>query len=876
MRLRRLALRDFRGVAERVVEFDDGVTVVVGDNETGKSSLLEAFDLLLNLPDDSKAARVKATQPAGRDVGTEVEAEFTLGELSLGYRKRWFKQRLTELRIESGGSTRTLTGREAHDEAVRLFGEHVDRTLWSALVVGQEDSLTMPAPGSVSTVLTALDAVSPEGDGEVDHGESVSLVDAVEREYLRYFTAGGKPTGEHAEIVRRRADAESAVADAERRCAEVEQDVTRAERLSENRGILAKRLAEQRGTVQAVRAEQLTAAELLDRVDRLRHDEELAAARSTAARGERERREALVADRDRRERTAAEATEAAQVAVEALRAAEAELNRRTTELAAIRERHTAARERVTRLDAHSSYLRDTADLAELDARLASVEAAEAEARAAGVVLDQNPVDDDAAEAVEVAHRELLAAKAALAAGAPKLDVRRLGEPVVEVDGSSRSEPEFEVLAERRTEIVVPDVLAISVHPGGGAAELAATQERAERAESDLLADLGLPDVAAVRQAARARDAAERALAGARETLQRRLDGWSVDELRQRRDVLASRVTAASSSDADEELPDTVEAAHDLLAEARAAESTVTAGLSDVEHAESLARKAFETASSATAEARVRAEQEVEHRDDLASALTTARAEQADEQLAETARTADIALERVRAELAEAEAAVTAAGAEQLTERLEHETAVRDRLAEQVDELHDELRLVEGRLEMAGAQGFATGLERARADLANVERQAGIVERRARAAERLRQTLARHRAEARRRYAAPLRERIETLGRLLHGPSFSVVLGEDLEVTDRSVGGTQLPVGALSTGAKEQLATLVRLAIAGLTAADGSGVPVVLDDALGWSDPGRLQAMAGLLDRVGGRTQVVLLTCMPDRYAHLPRAHYVRL
>jgi uncharacterized protein YhaN len=86
----------------------------------------------------------------------------------------------------------------------------------------------------------------------------------------------------------------------------------------------------------------------------------------------------------------------------------------------------------------------------------------------------------------------------------------------------------------------------------------------------------------------------------------------------------------------------------------------------------------------------------------------------------------------------------------------------------------------------------------------------------------------------------------------------------------------LPVESLSVGAREQLATLVRLAIAGLTAADGSGVPVVLDDALGWSDPGRLRAMGGLLDRAGAASQVIVLTSMPDRYAHIARAATVRL
>lgn len=179
--------------------------------------------------------------------------------------------------------------------------------------------------------------------------------------------------------------------------------------------------------------------------------------------------------------------------------------------------------------------------------------------------------------------------------------------------------------------------------------------------------------------------------------------------------------------------------------------------------------------------------------------------------------------------------------------------------------------------MAGAHGLASAAERAEADQAQAEAQLENVERKAGAARRLRETLTRHQVEARRRYAAPLRERIEALGRVLHGPSFGVVLGENLEVRERVLDGVSLPVTSLSTGAREQLATIVRLAIAGLTASDGSGVPVVLDDALGWSDPARLQAMGSLLARAGSTTQVILLTCVPDRYAStVPGARIVRL
>lgn len=881
MRLRRLVLRNFRGVEERDVEFGEtGVTVVVGDNETGKSSLLEAFELLRTLPDDSRAGRLRSVQPSGRDVPTEVEADFTLGDLALTYRKRWFRQRLTELRVSSASDgVRTLTGREAHDEAQRLFGERVDNMLWAALVAGQANSLELPAPGSVAAVLTALDAESARnaGVGEVDHGESMPVVEAVDREYLRYFTATGRPTGRHAEALRAREEARQAVEEAEAACRQVEQDVAKAERLTQDRAIYADRLAEQEELVGRLEEQRRASEELLERVDRLRREGELAGERLAMARGESERRDALVAELESREQALAAAEEAAQEAGAALRAAEESLQRRTAELEAAREERGVAAERVTELDERLARLRDRADLAELSRRLAAVEEARAEERALLVALERNRVDAEQAEAAEEAHRRVLAARAALAAGAPRLRVRRMGDAEVEVDRCPRTETDFEVLAERPTELAVPGVLSVTVQPGEGAGELAAALEAAERAESELLAGLRLPDISAVRRAARERLDLERALAGARETLSRRSEGSAVEELREQRDLLAARLAGAPDDGVDEPgLRETMDAVRQELAAARDAAAKVAGRLADAEHAEALARKEFEAAGTRMTEARVRAEHGRERRDDLAAGLATARAERPDEELAEAVRQAERQADRIAEELDAARAVVADSGADALEQRLSDAVAVRDRIRDEIDVVVDELRHVEGRLEQAGVQGLATALDRARADLAHAERQAEILERRAAAAARLRETLTRHRAEARRRYTTPLRERIEVLGRVLHGPTFRVALGDDLEVTEREVDGVTLPVDSLSLGSREQLAILVRLAIAGLTATDGTGVPVILDDALGWSDPGRLQAMGALLARVGGSGQVILLTCVPDRYARIPRARTIRL
>jgi recombinational DNA repair ATPase RecF len=883
MRLHRISLRHFRGVAERDLAFDAaGVTVIVGDNETGKSSLLEALTLLFELPDDSKAAKLRAVRPVGQDVGTEVTAEVSFGDVRLHYRKQWFRQRATELRVEP--DDRAWTGRQAHDEAARLFGEHVDRTLWAALSVGQEDSLAVPVAGWVTAVLTALDDVA---GGEVDHGAAVPLVGAVEAEFLRYFTPTGRPTGDYSQVLALRDDARAAAAAAEKRLAEVGQDVAKAERLGRDREVLAARLTEQVARVGELESRRHTAAELIGQVERLRRDVDIARERRTAARGEMSRRHQLHGEAAKRDETAAAAAELARQAGDVLRTAERELEQRTAALRMAREDLASRRTTVRRLEARRALLRDRADLAALESRLAEVEKARADERRLAAELAQATIDDGVLEAAEAAHRDVLTARAALAAGSPKLVVERLGEGVVEVGGEPFTDSTTELVVEHDTTVEVSGVLQITVRPGEGTAELAAASADAEHHERDLLTDLGVSDITDVRRAARARAESAQALAAARDALARRLDGSSPDDLIMDRDLLRARLDAAAATrDSDggdsgaQSGGDTGgDMAHDghepsaaaadqlraALAQAQEAEATAARALDEAEGREAQARKQYESASGEATAARVRSEQERERRDDLHAAVAAAREVATDDDLTVALAEVESELAALSGELAQAEDALAASGVDRLEERLVDAAALRGQLASQVDDISGELRRVEGRLEMAGVQGLASAVERAHAELANAETRAEAVERRALAARRLRETLVRHRTEARRRYSAPLRDRIETLGRVVYGPSFGVTLGDDLEVQSRTCDGVTVPVSSLSTGAREQLATVVRLAIAGLTAADGSGAPVVLDDALGWSDPTRLEAMGSLLARVGESNQVILLTCVPDRY-----------
>jgi uncharacterized protein YhaN len=125
------------------------------------------------------------------------------------------------------------------------------------------------------------------------------------------------------------------------------------------------------------------------------------------------------------------------------------------------------------------------------------------------------------------------------------------------------------------------------------------------------------------------------------------------------------------------------------------------------------------------------------------------------------------------------------------------------------------------------------------------------------------------------YVEPLTERVEALGRLVFGPSFEVEIDEELNVVSRTLDGKTIPLASLSAGAREQLAVIVRLSCGLIVAPDG-GVPLILDDVLGYSDPDRLEAMGAVLAEAGRSAQVIVFTCYPDRYRQVGGAMVQRL
>ncbi|MFC5065976.1 ATP-binding protein, partial [Actinomycetospora atypica] len=258
-------------------------------------------------------------------------------------------------------------------------------------------------------------------------------------------------------------------------------------------------------------------------------------------------------------------------------------------------------------------------------------------------------------------------------------------------------------------------------------------------------------------------------------------------------------------------------------------------------------------------------------------LRDARAEQPDDALA-TAATDALARARRSEADHEQRAAVLAADDPSTVEAL-YATAKRavEALSHRAADVERRRAEVTGRLQVAGGEGRHDRLVLARTELAAAEREHAAVTRRAAAAVRLHTTLARRRDEVRRAYVAPFRREVERLARIVFGPSLTLEVDPALRIVSRTLAGVTVAFDALSTGAKEQLGLCARLAVAALVDAE-DGVPVLIDDALGHSDPARLERLAAVFGAATAGTshQVVVLTCTPARYRGIGAARTVTL
>jgi AAA ATPase domain len=875
VRIRRIKVQNYAGIAEAEVSFpSEGITIIEGPNETGKTSLIEAVDLILEFQDSSSHRKVKDIVPVGEDVGPEVEVDITAGIYEFTYSKRWKPGPETVLVI-SKPQREQLTGRDAHDRVREIIKEAVDVTLWNALRLVQGEGLTQ-AGFDVSSLGQALDLAA---GGDVAGDREEALWDRIETEYAKYWTPGGKPknTLREAEQAFEQAqvDADSAKAhlrDLDNAADEIERLELAAQDLqlaAEKAAHDAKSLADRVSAIEKIRHVVTAAQQELERAtlvhknaqnDRLRRAELVKAAESA-----RQDLESVIAEIDRSAPLRKNSEERAEEARDALKKARAVWS--------------SAQQALERARADSEYHRHKIGIELQTERLDRIKAAQPRLARASKVLESSVIDADLLAGIEAAYLELARAQAAEDRTSPSVAITALRDVQISIDGTTvdmSPDDEHTRAVHDTTRIIVPEMLAVSVTASADRTEVADHLEAARARYEDLCRQAGATDSANARALLDARTAAERDQAEARATIKRDLRDLTLEELA---DKVHQQVTLTTEYEqnraAEPPMPIDDNTARDLETAAQLLMNDARAAL---ERAEALAEQtAEETKEVDIAGASLTARLEIARAttDSAEKALVEALHESADEQLIETevAAESDVAQAKLSAE--EAAARLADADPDTLNALLTNATNVLRRAGADLERnktLSQELRI---RLRHDTERGPARDHDEAMSELERVRGELQRLTDRAAAVELLHDVFARHRQEARHRYAQPFRTQIENLGKIVYGPGFEITLDDNLSIETRTLDGTTLAFEQLSTGAQEQLGLLARLACATLVAPEG-GAPVIFDDALGWTDPQRLARMGAAISTAADACQVIILTCVPDRYAAVGNARTVSM
>lgn len=846
MRLHSLEIWNVRGVEHLRIEQlpETGVVVIHGENEAGKSTIVEAIDTVLTEKHTGAAKKIKALKPVDRDAGPEVELEVTVGPYHFRIHKRWLKKKMSELRVLAPRAAQ-FTGGEADDELDRILNEHLDRQLLDALFLRQDDLGSGVAAVGIPSVTNALEEASGMDTAAAEDSE---LVNRVQREYEKYFTARtGQPAKELKDAQERYNAAELAHNEATEALRQLDDVVVKHEAAQ-----LAKRDAEEAlPAAQAELAERekdvVEARAALEKIEAQREVVDRAAADVEAKKEALERRRSAVEEVSR---AAANLTALATKVEELSASVEDEKEIRS----ALEEKLERANQTYEKARANLQYARKAhkkkerealgerlEHLGKLDKELADRRAEVAQAPEVANLKD-----------IEQAANEVQVQERVFAAAAAKLVIS--GEGEFEVDGEVQQTDDNTQTIQLRDGMKFAFGKIQATYQAAAGDTSADTVAQARTRLAQLLEDAGCEDLAAAQKLREEFLEKQRAVVQAQREFKAALGTDDLGELEAK--------YAAQSADFEEprehEGTDVSEEALDLSS----AEAAEEAARSEVTMAEKeLAPYRDSQAATQLAAATARHESAANQYAAAEEALHNARDAATDADVEEALHAAKVQLEQQRERLRELSAIdvdtvfALHKGAEEQVRSLNNAILSAD----------GDMREYVGRIEMHS--GVAERLAAASAELEISREVLAAVEKRANAARYLRELLLKHRDAARQRYAAPFVTKLNALARTVFGGDVDFELSEELVVTARSRNGQTIDMGSLSGGAKEQLAILTRFAIAGLV--QESGVPVIVDDALGSTDSTRLNLMSTLFAQVGKHSQVLVLTCMPQRYARVP-------
>lgn len=856
--LRLFNVKRFAGRGVAIEGIDDGVNVLCAANEFGKSTSFEALHALFFQPHSSASGDVRTLRPYSGG-SPLVQADIATGEGRFRITKQYFvgrSARVTDL------ATGQLVAQA--DEAENFIANLVKGgtagpagLLWVRQGVTAIERRSKSDDGEREVRRSLLESVQGEVEEVTGGRRMTEILSATQQALSELVTATGRPKagGRYASALE---DRNSLTGEEQKLAGEV----AALREALDQRASATKSLAEldraddrqqRRKAVEAAQAafdaaksqrEKLRTAEAELRLALERRgvaEKELLAFRAAMETARKLRQERLAAEDQRRR-----AVENRREAREAIAKATAE-----SEAAEAGERET--RDLLARLDAALRAREAFERLAQLKDQLASAEATREELERGEAELSLLKLPSNAVDELQDLEIEIAKLHAVEEAARPSVAVDYQPDAIglVTMNGDPLSDRQ-ERTYDGQARLTIPGIGTVTLRSN----RPSLSDGRLERAQAErrtLLSSMGVDDLAAARKRqveAQKMDAELRELRG-------RLSQLAPDGLTRLREDVAAQ-SAVDSGDL--ELKADPAQVRATLAEAGERLKAARLALRETEPLRGRAEEAFVAAETKLAklnaeqaqidsilgpeeERAAREQQLVKVRDDRER--SRAEAETDAKKLSDTVtdlESAEAALKRARS-------------VEEASEKEIH------RLRETIAGLNAGIRAradeaVEERWrESADARSAAT------VRVAAFEKEIAILQRLASALEKAR-------TEARELYLKPVMTELKPLLGLLF---------DDVSITfdDKSLlpqairrNGQEEEVDRLSGGMREQLSVLTRLAFARLLARDGRPAPVILDDALVYSDDDRIEKMFDALHRQSREQQIIVFSCRQRAFQKL--------
>jgi chromosome segregation ATPase len=883
MKIRSIELTNFRKFVGtvRVDNIGDNVNVLVGRNELGKSTLLEAINGAIFEKAKSTAAHVKAFRHFVNGTVPEVKLAFDIDGKSWTIHKRFAGQ--------AGKATLTCSDDRLFEddaseaELQRLLGFAGSRSggepgIWGTLWVQQGQSFGDAALDEQGqrTMQGCLEAQV----GLVTGGTRGQKIPKAVREALEALRSSKGPRGKFKEAMDRLTESKRETADLEAKRQSVFQLM---EDLARNRRELKQETngwddTAHRLEVDGERIKRTAAATHAAEMRSATDAAKLARERATHARKSVDDRAKAIAELAPLELQLTELNTDSATVLAAKAGAQAAVDAGEAKLTDLRSKTSQNAERARKFERIRAIVSLNTEIIQHQLTLDKAASLEGEAGKLSESIGAIAATDDAVTRIEEAVTELSAADAAMNAVATTVSfaVQEDALPDVVVDGKALDASTASLPVLGKTIITIQDVGAITVEPQ--IKNRAALLTRRDAAHDEVKAALeaaGVKDLAAARMAAaqrkeylrRASDISKelanlapgnrsKKLAAGLEALKGHLG-----ELRGRLKVEMENCELATIPGEDELASDiannhaegarfageieTAEAElagpQDALARADKKLQSARERLAGLNGTIETKKADIEAGRAGASDEQLTASAETLERDAIAK----------DEQLAEKERGQGETVEAIDARIRRLEGAAT-----------NHQRSVAN-LGIEVTRLTALIEANEG----VGVEEMllATEAERDRlvSAVAEFEKEAAVLQ-------LLLDTLEAAEGEAKTRYLTPVVSRVEPYLKMLL-PGANIVLDEDLRIAAIQRAGQREDFNVLSGGTKEQLAVLTRLAFAELLLGQGRPATVILDDALAFSDDDRIESMFDVLMRAGDKVQIIVLTCRKRLFTRLGAA-----